>query len=122
MDIRIKFYSPKETIKKKDFNVRAWLAGNSSTYYEIDIQKDKKNSKSAYLGSIPDDSIDFDVHYWVQERKSGDISNVKKVTITVEDYQNSNDPKNSIWIERVAKPAKIIIDGGSPQPTDKDSK
>ena len=68
MDIQIKFYSPKETIKKKDFIVRAWLAGSPSTYYEIDIQKDKKNSKSAYLGSIPDDSFDFDIHFPLYER------------------------------------------------------
>ena len=122
MDIQIKFYSPKESIKKKDFIVRAWLAGSPSTYYEIDIQKDKKNSKSAYLGSIPDDSFDFDIHFWVQDRKSKDISNVKKVTITVTDYQNPDDPENSIWIERKAKPAKIIIDGGSPQPIKKGSK
>ena len=47
---------------------------------------------------------------------------MKKVTITVTDYQNPDDPENSIWIERKAKPAKIIIDGGSPQPIKKGSK
>jgi len=108
-------------IKKKDFNVRAWLAGNPNTYYEIDIKKDKKNSTPVTLGNIPDDSTDFDIYYWIEDRKTGEISNVKNETILVVNYTNALNPIDSIWIEKrpSAKAGRIIIDGGSPQPPHK---
>lgn len=121
MTINIKFYSPDESITNAKFSVRAWLASSPSTYYDLDIKKDKKNSKFASLGTIPDDTKDFDIHYWVQDRKTKLMSNVKSVNITKEKYEDPKDPQNSIWIKLdPTKPAaRPIIDGGSPEPPKK---